>query len=234
MARLGRFEAIVPVLNPAEIHVWGMIAQPEADHPHFRALLSVQEADRAERFIFPRDRQRFVVSHGLLRTILARYAGKAPQALSFSRRSGGKPCLDGHGDLHFSLAHSGDAILIAVSLAGEVGVDVEELRVMNDAEGLVARFFSESERRHYAELAPQHRAAAFFAGWTRKEAYVKALGSGLSTPLDSFSVNFDVPARLLAPAGPWTLRHLAVGGGYVGAVAMPGADLPLRGGLIEA
>jgi 4'-phosphopantetheinyl transferase len=199
-----------------------------------RALLSDEELGRAQRFIQPLHGTRFTRSHAALRLILSRYAGQPPEALVFAKGGGGKPNLADHPAIRFNLAHSEEATVVAVARADEIGVDVEALRPMDDADGLVERFFSPHEFGAYMALPPARREAAFFTAWTRKEAYVKALGEGLATPLDSFSVNTDVPARLLEPVEPvWTFRHLDLSPGYVGALASPVAGLALRGGRVE-
>ncbi|HTH98347.1 MAG TPA: 4'-phosphopantetheinyl transferase superfamily protein [Stellaceae bacterium] len=224
-----------PELGPREVHVWAVIGtdSPDAARRH-RQLLSEEELARAQRFIQPSHGIRFTRSHAALRLVLSRYTAQAPEALVFDKRAGGKPVLVEHPAIEFNLAHSEEATVVAVTRAGDIGVDVEALRPMDDADGLVERFFSAYEFEAYMALPPALREAAFFTAWTRKEAYVKALGEGLATPLDSFSVNTDVPARLLEPVEPpWTFRHLDLSSGYVGALASPVAGLALRGGRIE-
>ena len=198
-------------------------------------LLSADESARAARFYFPVDRNRFVVSHGALREILARYLHCEPHQLSFSANSYGKPSLS-DGGLEFNLSHSGDFALIAITRNRKIGVDVERMRTGISADILGGHYFSKAEMSELQTLPPEQREAAFFICWTRKEAYIKAQGMGLSLPLDSFDVSLtpDQPAMLsatrfdAAEAARWTLLSLKVGPGYEAAVAVEGQNLDFR------
>jgi len=197
-----------------------------------RWRLSADEAKRAAAFCFERDRHRFVAARGFLREILGRYLRAAGEALSFEYGPHGKPALAGEfrDALRFNVSHSGEMALYAVTLQREVGVDIEALREVNDAEQIAERFFSPAERVAFRLQAPGQRQQAFFNCWTRKEAYLKALGDGLARPLDGFDVTLapGEPARLLRVEGEpreserWSLRELLPARGYVGAVAVEG------------
>jgi 4'-phosphopantetheinyl transferase len=164
-------------------------------------LLDGEERTRAERFLRPVDRARFIASHAALRVALGAALGVAPEAVRFSRDEAGRPYLAGPegAGLDFNLSHSGDIALIGLARGGRIGVDVEVRRPLPDALRIARAHFAPDEVSALAALPPQHGEAAFFGLWTRKEAVVKALGAGLSLPLDRFSVS--VP-----PAPPWVLR----------------------------
>ncbi len=161
--------------------------------------------------------------------ILARYVDRPPGALRFDYGAHGKPALPGS-PVRFNLSHAGGIALCAVALDRDVGVDVEQVRALPDLARIARRFFSPSEADALAGLPRAEREAAFFTCWTRKEAYIKALGRGMAVPLDGFAVSFDpgAPARLvwttLDDRGPacWSLRDLDAGPGYAAAVMVEG------------
>jgi 4'-phosphopantetheinyl transferase len=151
------------------------------------ALLSPAERERASHFHFERDRRRAVVTWGLVRLVLADMTRQDPAALDFTRSEFGKPSLPGGPS--FNLAHSGEWLLLAVAAEGRLGVDVEVVRPVRDMEQLAERNFTSDEAEALARVAAGERARAFFRMWTLKEAFLKALGGGLSIPLDSFAVD---------------------------------------------
>jgi 4'-phosphopantetheinyl transferase len=223
-----------PPLGGPEVHLWRTaLSVPTARMAVLYATLSAEEQDRAGRFRLEHSRQAFVAAHGALRAILGRYLEASPQTIQFRCNSHGKPELAAPEQawLRFSLAHSGNLALCAVTAGREVGVDVEKIRPVDDLDKLVARFFAPGERAAFESLPPAQRLPAFFAGWTRKEAYIKAWGLGLSLPLDEFEVSLSPgeAAALLAdrhnPAGeaPWSLCEIDVGPDYAAALAAPGA-----------
>jgi 4'-phosphopantetheinyl transferase len=168
-------------------------------------LLSDEERARAARFITADLTDRFVVAHGQLRRLLGELLGQAPAALTFTAGAHGKPALgDAARDagLHFNLSHSADRGFIGWAWGRHIGVDLERWRDMRDEAALVRRFFSPTEIAAYERLPEVERHAGFFGCWTRKEAYVKAVGRGLSLPLGSFDVTLGpgVEARLLRPS----------------------------------
>ena len=210
------------------------------------ATLSPDEQDRAGRYRFEHLRHAFVAAHGALRAILGRYLEVSPQSIQFQYNLHGKPALAAPEQawLRFNLAHSGDLALCAVTAAyesdaeetaREIGVDVEQIRAVEDVEKLVERFFAPGERATFESLLPAQKLPAFFAGWTRKEAYIKAWGQGLSLPLDEFEVSLapGVPATLLADrhnpaeAGQWSLCEVEAAPGYAAALAVRGPLGPI-------
>ena len=190
-----------------------------------------------QRFRFEKDRRRYLIGRGVLRTLLGRYLDLAPQDLRFETAAAGKPHLaSGQGQLQFNLAHSGEYVLIATTDGRAVGIDVEEIDDDFDAREVAAHFFSPGERRDLEMLTGRARIEAFFECWTRKEAYVKARGEGLSLPLEQFDVSLrpGEPARLIATrpdpaeARRWQLSGLDVADGYKAALAVEGQGWTLR------
>jgi len=193
--------------------------------------LSADELQRAARFHFPSDRDRFIAAHGCLRHILARYLHCKPGQLSFSTGEYGKPALLPPQKIDFNLSHSGGYALIVTARERKVGVDVERVRDDMELENIADRYFSPGEVSELMTLPPEQRAAAFFNCWTRKEAYIKAHGLGLSLPLDRFDVSLDETAVLRATrpdpseAARWTLLSLDVDPEFAGALAVESAVL---------
>lgn len=217
-----------PALGADEVHVWRITLEPPpAGLARLAARLSPDERRRAARFHFERDRRRFHAARGALREVLAGYLGEEPERLGFVEGLHGKPGLaQAHGgELRFNLSHSGELALCAVSRR-ELGVDIEQLRALPDAGALARRFFSADETAALEALPATERLSAFFRCWTRKEAYLKAVGAGLLQPLDGFDVSLfpeagectlDVRGRPDETAR-WSLLGLEVGAGYAAAV----------------
>ncbi|HEX2191395.1 MAG TPA: 4'-phosphopantetheinyl transferase superfamily protein [Longimicrobiaceae bacterium] len=210
---------VAPRLADGEVHVWAAPLDPPAEAiGRYASLLAPDERARAERFRFERDRRRFGVARGVLRVLLGRYLGTDPRRVAFHYLSHGKPALGGElaGDgLRFNVSHSGEMALYAFSRGRELGVDVEEVRPMEDGLQIAERFFSQAEVAAFRALPAEVRDEAFFNCWTRKEAYIKAVGEGLSFPLHVFDVSLapGEPACLLASRDPreaerWSLRGL--------------------------
>ncbi len=226
-------------LGDDEIHVWRVhLALTAGDILALRRTLAADELARAKRFHFQEDRQRFIAARGALRDILGRYLQRPPQEVRFRYSAHGKPLLaaahaqedpaDPH--LQFNLAHAGDLALVAVARRRPVGVDIERFRPDISQELLAARTFSPREQAQLQALPAGLQTQGFFNCWTRKEAYVKARGEGLSLPLDQFDVSLapGEPAQLLHVAGDpqeaarWTLMELAPGPDHAAALAVPG------------
>lgn len=197
--------------------------------PEFWVAFPEDERKRAERFRFDRHRERFIVCRGRLREILSGYWDGLPQAFRFRKGPGGKPAVNGNNsEIRFNLSHCGGHALYAVAYGREVGVDVEAVRPKPKAAALVDRFFSANEKAAFQTLEPHDREVAFFAGWTRKEAYVKALGKGLRFPLDRFDVSLkpgDQNALLRVEGAPeetkrWSLRDIDLGPDFRAALAV--------------
>jgi 4'-phosphopantetheinyl transferase len=195
-------------------------------------LLSDDEQARAARFRFETHRRRWIASRGMLRTILSTFSDTAPSKLEFSYEPDGKPYLATAGSdrpVHFNLTHSGDVALLAVTSVAPVGIDVEKVQPLRDINAVVDRFFCPAERETFHDLSDERlRLNAFYRCWTRKEAYLKAIGSGILQPTDTFEVAFlpeAVPSIVAingsrSAASRWSLFNLEAMPGYIGALAM--------------
>lgn len=221
-------------LTREAVHVWrATLDVPAGVRRRLHRTLDAAERDRAGRFRFAPDRQRFVVARGVLRALLARYRGGDPARIRFQYGAHGKPALapeDGADALRFNLSHAGGLALYAITREREIGIDLECLRSDLEIESLAARFFSAHELATFQAVPAPLRRAAFFDGWVRKEAYVKARGEGLALPADQFDVALapGAPAALLHVRGDaeeaarWSIRALDPGPGYAAAVAAEG------------
>lgn len=217
-----------------EVHIWrASLDQPAWRIQELAQTLSADEYKRAERFYFEQHRQRFIAGRGILRTILSCYLGIEPSKLQFCYGNRGKPALaaiDTDRTLHFNLSHSEGLAMYAITRDREIGIDLEYIRSVPDAEQIAARFFSCRENAVFRALPPGQKQAAFFNCWTRKEAYIKAIGDGLAFSLDQFDVSLSPgePARLLGikgsstAAAQWSLQELTPAPGYVAALAVEG------------
>ena len=206
-----------------------------------RRLLSDDERARADRFRFDQHRRQYTVGRGALRTLLASYLGTRPELIRFSYGPRGKPFLDpalaaGVDGLQFNLSNSSEMALVGFVRGTEIGVDIEYLKPMPDCEQISERFFSASEREVLRKLPQAVKEEGFFNCWTRKEAYLKAVGEGLAAPLDSFDVTLAPgdPPRMLTLEGDaerasrWYLQCFRPADQYIGALAIEGG--PPAGG----
>jgi 4'-phosphopantetheinyl transferase len=228
------------VLGHDEIHVWrASLDLPTSRVQALQHTLAEDELERAERYNFRTDRNRFVVARGLLRDILSHYLGVGAGQVRFCYGSHGKPRLapelDG-GRLRFNMAHSDGLALIAVARDREIGIDVERVRLDPANQEIAERFFSPGEIAALHGLPAGIQLRAFFTCWTRKEAYLKARGKGLALPLDQFGVSLAPgrPAALLSADGEpqedcrWSMQDLDPGASYVGALAAEGHSWQLK------
>jgi 4'-phosphopantetheinyl transferase len=230
----------IPELATHEIHIWcAALNQPNSCFSKFLQTLSMDELIKAEQFHFDRDRNYFIVRRGILRTILGSYLSVEPNRLQFCYGQRGKPELakiGNNGTIHFSLSHSNTIALYAFSRNHEVGIDVEEIRELEDLEHIAERFFSKREKKALFGLPEGQRKEAFFRCWTRKEAFIKAIGDGLYYPLDKFDVSLvpGEPARLISIEGDsreasrWTLQDLKPVPAFAAAMAVKEQSCTLR------
>jgi 4'-phosphopantetheinyl transferase len=216
-------------LKPHIVDIWRVqIQMPKYSQKRLEVALSAEESERAARFHFPVDRNRFIVAHGCLRDILTRYLHCEAGQLSFSNGKYGKPALVPDQGINFNISHSGDYALIAVAQGRNVGIDVEQFRKRISPHDIARRFFSKTEVAELEALPLEQQEVAFFTCWTRKEAYIKAQGLGLTLPLESFDVSLSPhePATLSATrpdfneASRWILLALEIDPCHVGAVAV--------------
>jgi 4'-phosphopantetheinyl transferase len=233
--------AAPPALGPDVVHLWRLDLNPDpATARRLAAWLAAEEWERARRFRFAQDQRRFTIRRGLLREVLAGYLGLDPGVLRWVLGAYGKPGLAGQdhpAGLRFSCSHSAGLGLLAVARGRELGVDLECQRPLPDALQMAASCFAPREVAELRQVPEAAQLPAFYDCWTRKEAFVKALGLGLSFPLNRFAVSVapDQPARLLevdgdpGAAGQWTLSSVAVGPLFSAALVVQGAGLPVSG-----
>jgi len=222
-----------PALAADAVHVWRIaLATCAAELTRRAGVLTADELARAARFHFERDRRRWIATRGAVRSLLAGYTGVPPTCVRFRLGPHGKPSLeepDGAG-LEFNVSHSGELALCAVSRGRAVGVDVEAIRPEFATLSMARRFFAPAEGAALAALPQHEQTEAFFACWSRKEAYIKARGTGIALGLDRFEVSLTPgrPPALLAThdepdaAERWKLVALAPGDGYAGALVTDG------------
>jgi len=219
-------------LKDGEVHIWfGALDQAVSEMDRFIHSLSIDERMRAGRFHFQKDRKRFIVRHGMLRMILGQYLSVEACELRFYQGKNGKPAITetfGNGTIQFNLSHSNEIALFAFTRGREIGVDIEYIHDISEMEQIAERFFSIKENEVFRSLPKNQKREAFFKGWTCKEAFVKALGDGLSWPLDKFDVSLvpGEPANLSRIEGDsrersrWSIQNLNPAPDYVGAFAV--------------
>ncbi len=225
-------------LPAGEVHLWAARLDPPLGRlQECERLLSEDERSRAERFRGGLLRNRYIAGRGMLRMLLGRYLRVDPASFSLSYQAHGKPELGppwNSGSVEFNLAHSHELAVYAFTRGSPIGVDVECIRPMPNAAALMERFFSPQEVEQWRQMPAERQLSAFFQGWTRKEAWLKAVGSGLSFPLDQFCVSLDDPARVLSIRGDtgeaarWWLESCEPCEDCVAAVAMRGKAALVR------
>ena len=218
-----------PILTYGEVHVWRVTLDERS--ANFDKALAENDRTQAARFRFNVDRERFLNARASLRMTLGRYLETAPHALQFGFGAHGKPALgaaQNNLDLRFNLSHSHEFALIAITLGREIGVDIEYMRADFAGDEIAARFFSQNEIAQLDSVAPESRVTAFFDCWTRKEAYIKARGEGLSFPLNQFDVSLGPHSRAVllgnrldpTETSRWVLRELSPAPNYAAAIAV--------------
>jgi len=225
-----------------QVHVWvASLNRSETERNNLYQHLAADEQDRAGRFHFDRDRFHYIVGRGILRLLIGRYLDINPAQIEFEYGEFGKPTITETyqmpaGRFEFNLSHSHGMALYAFAIDREVGVDIESIRPLSDAHSIAGRFFSAREYERFTAVPSTLQPQAFFNCWTRKEAYIKAIGDGLTCPLDAFDVTLTPgrPAQLLrirgsaAKAAKWKLQSLQPKTGYVGAVIASGKEWQLK------
>jgi 4'-phosphopantetheinyl transferase len=217
-----------------EVHVWRANLDLTAKQvSKLQSFLDDAELGRAERFVFERDRTRFVAARSILRLLVARYLNSSARTIEFRYGPQGKPALSPNTPLRFNLAHSDGLALYALSLDRELGIDLESQRRfthLNNRE-IVESHFSKKEQEEFNALDPRLQDSAFYLAWTRKEAYLKARGEGLRIPLQSFdvSLNPEEPAVLRSnDAARWELHSFDPEPDFAAALVVEGANCKLR------
>ena len=224
----------VPHLADNALHIWCALAsEHEPALQRYTRLLSADELQRAGRLRLLRHRERFIISRGLLRTLLGKYLDCRPESIQISRTLQGKPFLPAafsSAPITFNLSHSRDAVLFAVRLREPVGIDVEYMRDNLDFIALAERFLSVQEYRTVSSLSGAQQKAAFYTCWTRKEAYLKATGKGLAGLSEAAALENGLPS-----AGErWTVIDLTIPEPfYSGAVAFSGGPAKIEALLLR-
>lgn len=229
-----------PILSSNDVHLWrAQLDQSNECIKQLTQVLSDEEQRKTERFHFNKDRKRFIVTRGILRSILSHYLDVEPSRFRFGYSSHGKPHLvekSNSAEICFNLSYSHSLSLYAFTRSRQIGVDIEYIRTIKEASQIVARFFSSNEHAMWQQVPEGQKQEAFLNYWTCKEAYLKARGDGLSLPLDQFDVSFapgEPPAILVNngasdESSPWLLRALQPGPGYVAAIVVEGYDWQLK------
>lgn len=221
-------------LIKGEVHVWSIPLQVDATElQKSRLLLSPEELRQADRFAFPELGRRYAVAHAALRVILASYSGTNPLAINFETNPFGKPGIP---NLSFNLSHSNEMALLAVTAKGDIGIDIEFAKRNRDMDLIVEKTFAQPEWEEYRQMPAHLRERAFYTGWPRKEAFIKACGKGLSCDLKAFatSMNPDSPATLMflkpeiSSGKQWSILDLPVPQGYFAALVVEGPISELR------
>lgn len=219
-------------LAPHEIHVWcASLDQPLSRFQMLSQTLSLDERTKAQRFHFEQDRKHFIIRHGILRTILGCYLSVEASRLQFCYGKNGKPALAnifGKGKIHFNLSYSHGIALFAFAQDHEIGIDIEHVRDISEIDQIAEQFFSVTENAVFSSLPESEKKEAFFNCWTRKEAFIKAIGCGLYLPLEKFDVSVapGEQARLLRIDGDskracrWTIQDLKPTSGFAAAFAV--------------
>jgi len=215
-----------PPLDRHEVHIWTLPLEDTTSAHSLREILSPDELERASRFRFEKHRAQFLLTRGTLRSLLGSYLEVSPREVAFEYSKYDKPRLKDCPKLDFNLSHTEGMAIFGFTGGHRIGVDIERLRADFRADEIAERFFSSREREVLREIPEERRHESFFRVWTRKEAYIKALGEGLSHPLHQFDVSLDDAAALLATrpnasdAQRWQLENLKIAPEFIAAAAV--------------
>jgi 4'-phosphopantetheinyl transferase len=200
--------------------------------------LSADEIKRAKRFHFENDKKHFIIGRGILRSLLGKFLNTEPSSIAFSYAKNGKPSIviPADNNLFFNISHSHNRIVLALSYAADLGIDIEFRKELLDIDRLAKNYFSMNENKIFSRLTEQEKSGAFFDCWTRKEAFVKAVGGGLTIPFNSFDVSVESckSPKLLRVGGnyttveEWQLFNLQMAKGYSGALAIKANNVALH------
>jgi 4'-phosphopantetheinyl transferase len=220
-------------LTEQAVDVWAVhIAGPDGVAGEVEGVLAPDEIARADQYRFSHLRRSFVLARGALRILLGCYLDVSPASIQFTYGSRGKPALARPARVQFNASHSGDLAVFAFTAGCEIGIDVEQIRPIENMQRIADQFFCPEEAGELMSLTASQRERSFYLCWTRKEAYIKAIGDGLSAPLDGFRVTLeqDQPARFVhiandvSSAKAWTLHDLSLAPGYAAALAYRDAE----------
>lgn len=218
-------------LEDDEAHIWFVNKKRHQDRYNFYwELLTNEEQKKANHFRFNKDKTCFVIARAILRILLGNYLDQAPESIVFDAIKNGKPFVANEKNVQFNISHSEDCILLAFVKKNAVGIDVEYTKRPVEVETIARSFFSEEEASSLLALDKSYHKQAFYNCWTRKEAFIKALGNGLAFPLNQFVVSLDSEKRaeLLATKWDvkekekWVLKSIQLKENYIGAIAIKG------------
>ena len=219
------------ILSDEEVHIWRAdLEVDECFQSSFLKLLSPDEKNRARKFRFAKDSRNFIAARGILRLLIGKYLEINPAEISFQYSKFGKPGIVNNNSLQFNISHSQNIALFAFTKRFNIGIDVEFVNPDIEVKDIAANFFSKNEILNLLALAEEQQTLGFFNCWTRKEAFIKAVGEGLSFPLDKFEVSLepDKPAKLLATdwepeaVSKWSIYSMSPAANFVGSLAIEG------------
>jgi 4'-phosphopantetheinyl transferase len=223
-------------LSENEVHIWTFDIRALATATEkFRLVLASDEMDRAAQFRFNHLRESFVRTRSTLRHLLGRYMDIHPAGIQFTYGPNGKPALASAENIQFNMTHSGDMAAIAITTDCPIGVDVEQIRPVENMLRIAEQFFCPEETAEIISLPADDRECAFFCYWTRKEAYAKAIGAGLGAPLNTIRVTAQSGSSScsifteneVGAAQTWTLHDLQLAANYAAAVGYRGRERSL-------
>ncbi|WP_051271243.1 4'-phosphopantetheinyl transferase family protein [Shimazuella kribbensis] len=219
---------MITILSPTKhVDLWLFSIDPQ-DYKNnkFLSILSIEEQEKAAKFHFSSDREKFVISHGIMRQLLSSYLACDPQEIQYEKNAYGKPSLSSPSSyVHFNLSHSSQLGALAVS-SHPIGVDIEYIHVLDDYVSLTKHFLSEKESKYFRDLESRDQKTAFYRAWTIKEAYIKAIGMGLSYPIEQVTMSINERAQLLEDRSnpsnidKWSL-YCFEHENYLGALTLP-------------
>jgi len=232
------FKQKIPLENILElndVHIYCISVDDEDSNlPFYIKNLSDDEMKRANRFVFEKDKKNFIIKRGVQRQILSYYLNVEPQKIIFTYNEYGKPNIDktlNHQKINFNVSHSNNKIILGIVKNKHIGIDIENITSLKPYDDVINRYFSKYEILKFNSLSNSLRQKAFFATWTRKEAYIKAQGLGLSYPLNKFSVSIDPNSNTQliddenCDISTWSLEEILSSDDYIAAIAVKGTNL---------
>jgi 4'-phosphopantetheinyl transferase len=222
-------------LHKGVIDLWlGDFAADVKRNEYYRQLLDTDEQQRVARIKHQRYRSQQIETLGRLREILARYLNVEASEVKLAKEKYGKPIIVGDTDIVFNLSHSSDKLIVAVGLQCQLGVDIEVMRQREQFAGLVKRCFAKEERTYWGNLPETEKASEFYRFWTRKEAFVKAVGRGIALGMEQVVISPEVPTRIVSipeqygSGTDWRIMDLDLNEGVIGAMAVRGTEITVR------
>ena len=218
--------AVPSALSKSEVQIWQVdLSSQTSNLAHYISLLNQDEIARKNRFKFVKDQENFAITRGVLRTLLGSFLALEPSRVAFKYTAHGKPKCATDSAIHFNVSHTQNKAVFAFTLEAAVGIDIESITT-RPTQQLANRFFAKEEVKALSLLSQTEQQHAFYRIWTQKEAYIKAIGLGLSQSLDSFVVSVTPPAKIISidnsidQAGPWSMHSFTLGDAFIGHLAI--------------